>query len=150
MKVFLVEDVKNVGREGEIVSVSDGFARNFILPQKKGIQVTADNASSFARRMEKIKAREEVTQAKKSSLSDRIASLQITLRRKMHDDGKLYGAISAQEIVDVLAEHGVSIAKNQVIFDKSIKDRGVHALTIKLSSSLQPRLAVKIVPAEQA
>lgn len=147
MKIFLVEPVKNVGREGEIVSVSDGFARNFLLPQKKGIQVTPHNEATFARRLEKIKARDEVSQVKKSTLSDKIASLQITLRRKMHDDGKLYGAINAQEIADALAEHGVSIAKNQVVFDKSIKERGVHAIVIKLSSSLQPRLSVKIVAA---
>lgn len=147
MKIFLVEQVKNVGRAGEIVSVSDGFAHNFLLPQKKGIQVTPDNEAVFARRLEKLKARDEVSQVKKSTLSDKIASLQITLRRKMHDDGKLYGAINAQEIVDVLAEHGVSVAKNQVVFDKSIKERGVHAIVIKLSSSLQPRLSVKIVAA---
>ena len=148
MKIFLLEDIKNVGREGEIVSVSDGFAFNFLLPQKKGMQITPDNEANFARRLEKMKAREEVGQTKKSTLSDRIASIQLTLRRKMHDDGKLYGAISGQEIVDALSEHGVSVAKNQVIFDKSIKERGVHAVIIKLSSSLQPKLSVKIVSNE--
>lgn len=150
MKVFLLEQVKNVGREGQIVTVSDGFARNFLLPQKKGLEITPDTEANFARRLEKIKAREDITQTKRSSLSEKIASLQITLRRKMHDDGKLYGSVGAQEIVEVLAEHGVSIAKNQVVFDKSIKERGVHAIVIKLSSSLQPKLSIKIVAAEQA
>lgn len=146
MKVFLLEHVPSVGKEGDVVTVSDGFAHNFLLPRKKGIQITPSNQASFARRLEKIKAREENVQVKKSSLSDRIASIQLILKRKMHDDGKLYGALNAQEVVDALQEHGVSIAKNQVIFEKSIKERGVHAVVIKLSSSLQPKLTVKIVP----
>ncbi|MCL5436941.1 MAG: 50S ribosomal protein L9 [Candidatus Dependentiae bacterium] len=148
MKIFLLEQVKNVGGAGDIVTVSDGFARNFLLPRKKGMVVTPDNEATFARRLEKIKAREELGNVKKSSLSDRIGSLQIVLRRKMHDDGKLYGAIGGQEIADALSEHGVSIAKNQVVFDKSIKERGVHSVTIKLSASLQPKLAVKVVSNE--
>lgn len=150
MKIFLVENVQNVGKAGEVVSVSDGFARNFILPSKKGIEVTAHNESDFAKRAERLKARENTSQVKKSSLADRIESLQVTIRRKVHDDGKLYGAINTQEISDALASEGVSVAKNQVLIEKSIKARGLHSVVIKLSSSLQPRLAVKVVADNEA
>lgn len=145
MKVFLIENVQNVGKAGEVVSVSDGFARNFLLPHKKGIEITAYNEGDFAKRAERMKARESTTLVKKSSLAERIEALQVTIRRKVHDDGKLYGAISTQEISDALAGEGVSVAKNQIIIEKSIKSRGLHSVVIKLSSSLQPRLAVKVV-----
>ena len=78
-------------------------------------------------------------------LAERINSMTITLKRKMHDDGKLYGAIGASEVVDELAKEGISISKNKVLFDKSIKNKGTHAATIKLTSTLKPKIKITIV-----
>ena len=78
-------------------------------------------------------------------LAEKIKQLTVTLKRKTHDDGRLYGAISGVEIAEELAKEGVSVAKNQVEFGKSIKATGVHSVIIKLSSSLRPQLTVKIV-----
>lgn len=149
MKVFLLQNVLNVGMAGEIVKVADGFASNFLLPRKLGIQVTASNEMDFQKRLQKIEARKEVVQSKTSLLAERIKSLQLVLAYKMHDDGKLYGAVNPQDIVDALAEKGVSISKSQVLIDKSIKSKGLHSVTIKLSSTLRPLVSVKIVPEKE-
>jgi len=146
MKIFLTSDVEKVGMAGEIINVSDGFAMNYLIPRKLGIRVTARNEAEFMKRTQKIEKRQVVIQSKTSMLAEKIKSLLVTLKRKTHgDDGKLYGSVSPQEIVDLLLEKGVSIAKNQVIFDKSIKGTGAYEVTIKLSSTLKPKLSLKVV-----
>lgn len=148
MKVFLLQDVLNVGMAGEMVTVADGFATNYLLPHKLGIMVSKNNAAEFSNRLQKIEHRKEVVQSKTSMLAERIKSVVVTLKRKLHDEGKLYGSISEQEVVDALAEAGVSVTKSQVVFDKSIKAKGSYPVTIRLSSTLQPTCTVRVVSEE--
>jgi len=144
-KVFLLKDIENVGMANELVSVSDGYAQNFLFPRKLAMEVTSQNEASFSKRAKTIEKRQEVIATKTSMLAERIKSLNLTLKRKLHDDGKLYGSVNPSEIVDLLAEHGVSVAKNQIDLDKSIKAKGTYEVTIKLSSRLQPKVSVTVV-----
>ncbi len=146
MRVFLKKDVKGLGRAGEIKKVTDGFAHNFLIPQGLAVVVTADNEGQFKLRAESMEHRKEVVATKTSLLADRISSLELVLKRKMHEGNKLYGSVSAHEVVDLLAHKGVSVSKNQITFDKSIKERGTYLVTVKLSSKLQPQLTLKVVP----
>lgn len=147
MRVFLRKDVEKVGMAGEIVKVEDGFARNYLFPRDLAIEITTDNEHFYKQRAKKIEHRKEVIESKTSMLAERIKSLRLTLKRKMHDDGKLYGAVNAGEIADLVSQAaGISIKKNQVVIDKSIKAKGDYEVTIKLTSSLQPKVTVTIVP----
>lgn len=146
MKVFLLKDVEKIGMAGEIINVKDGFADNYLLPQKLAVRVTSENETSFQKKVKTIEHRKEVIASKTSLLAEKIKSLSLTLARKMHNEGKLYGSISEIEIVDALAHHGIPVSKSQVLFDKSIKEKGMYKVTIKLSSSLKPQVTVKIVP----
>lgn len=145
MKIYLLKNIERVGMAGEIIKVSDGYATNFIIPKKLGIEVHAGNEDSFKQKAKSIERRTEVIASNTSMLAEKIKSTTITLKRKLHDDGKLYGAVSAHEIVDLLADKGVSVAKNQVDISKSIKEKGVYQVTIKLSSRLQPQITLKVV-----
>jgi len=145
MKVFLFKDVEKVGIAGEIIKVTDGYATNFLFPRKLAVAVTPDNESSFKNRIKIIEKRHEVVASKTSMLAEKIKSTDLVIKRKMHDGTKLYGSISPHEIVDLLAEKGISISKSQVEFDKSIKTFGTHEVVIKLSSQLKPTLKVKVV-----
>lgn len=145
MKVFLRKDIEKVGVAGEIVKVSEGYFTNFLAPRGLATEVTADNEESFKKRAKVIEHRQEVIQSKTSMLAERIKGLKVTLTRKVHDDGKLYGSINPSEIVDVLAKQGISVAKNQVEFGKSIKSTGNHEITIKLTTKLQPKLVVHVI-----
>lgn len=145
-QVYLLKDILNVGMAGEIVGVNDGFATNFIMPRKLGIIVTEKNKAEIEGRIRKVEKRIEVIKSKTSMLAENIKALKVTVKTKIHDDGKLYGAIRPQMIVDELAKEGISIAKNMVVFNKQIKEKGTHEVTIKLSSTLQPTLTVKVVP----
>lgn len=143
--VFLLKDIKNIGKAGTIVSVAEGYATNYVLPKKLGLLVTENNKSEFDNRLSKLKNANEKAQAKTSALADKIGLLTIVLKNKIGPDGKLYGAIRPQMIVDELAKETISIGKSMVVFDKPIKEKGMHEVVIKLSSHLQPRLKVKVI-----
>jgi large subunit ribosomal protein L9 len=145
MKVYLLQDVKSVGMAGEVLKVSDGYANNFLFPRKLAVQLTAQNEQFYQTRVKAIENRKEVISTETSMLAEKIKSLKITLKRKVHDGDRLYGAIRERDIVDALAEQNIKIGPSQVLFGKSIKSVGNHTVTIKLSSRLQPELAVKII-----
>jgi len=145
MKVFLLKNVEKVGIAGEILNVSEGYAQNFLFPRKLAMKVTEGNLSFFEKRAKTVEHRKEVIETETSMLSERIKDLSITLKKKIHDDNRLYAAVNPSDIVEALAEFDIKISKSRVIFDKSIKAVGNHLVTIKLSSKLQPQLNVKIV-----
>lgn len=145
MKVFLLKDVEQFGAAGEIVSTTDGYARNFLIPRKLAVEVTPENEGSFKNRIKVIENRKSVVSTKTSLLAEKIKSLELVLKRKMHDDNKLYGSIGAHEVVDLLSQKGISISKSQVEFDKTIKSKGTYPVTIKLSSKLHPALTLKVI-----
>jgi large subunit ribosomal protein L9 len=145
MKIFLLKNVEKVGMAGEIIKAKDGYAINYLIPNKLGVAVTDANEKNFAHRAVVIDQRKEVIASKTSMLAEKIKSMTVTLKRKTHDKDKLFGSINAAEIAQALSEQGVAVTKSQVEIAKSIKAVGTHTVTIKLSSSLKPELTVKIV-----
>ena len=144
MKVYLIKDVPKLGIAREIVSVSDGYATNFILPRKLGIKLTAANEAFYKSKVIAVEHRKEVLESETSMLAEKIKATPLTIKSKVHDDGKLYGALSQHDIVDALAAKGITVSKSQVVFDKSVKKIGTHKVTIKLSSRLKPQVTVKV------
>lgn len=144
MKVYLLKDIEKVGIAGEILNVTDGYAKNFLFPRKLAVVVTDANLEFFAKRAKTVEQRKEVIETATSMLSEQIKGLVLTLQKKVHDNNRLYAAINPSDIVDLLAEKNIKISKSQVVFDKSIKEAGSHSVTIKLSSKLQPQLTLKI------
>jgi len=146
MKVFLLKDVERVGLAGEIIKVAEGYAANFLIPKKLAVEITPSNEKMYQSKIKVVEHRKEVVATKTSMLAEKISAIKLTLKRKMHDDGKLYGAVGANEVVDLLAEKGFGIGKSQVDFDKSIKEKGTYQVTIKLSSKLQSKISLTVVP----
>lgn len=145
MKVYLTQNVPQVGMAGEIINVSDGYAANFLLPRKLGVKLTPANEEFYKNKVVQVVHRKEVIETETTMVAEKIKATEIKIKCKIHDDGKLYGAISQNDIVDALEAKGITISKSQVIFDKSIKKTGTHTVTIKISSRLQPQLTVKVV-----
>lgn len=146
MKVYLQKDVEKVGLAGEIIKVEDGYARNFLFPRKLAVEITPLNESFYTKKIRQVVHRKEVLNSKTSMLAENIKAMKLTLKRKVHDDGKLYGAVNSQEIADLLGENGISVSKSQILIDKSIKTKGSHSVTVKLTSQLKPTLTVVVVP----
>ena len=148
-KVFLLSDVESVGMAGELIEVADGYASNFLFPRKLAVEVTPQNEAGFLHRVRKIEDRKAVVATKTSMLAEKVKSLKLEIAAKVQDaesaSGKLYGAVSAAEIVAALALEGVAVAKSQILFDKAIKTIGTHTVTVKLSNALQPQFSLKVV-----
>jgi large subunit ribosomal protein L9 len=145
MEVFLRKNVEKVGMAGEIVKVGDGFARNFLLPKGLAVEITLQNKDQYATKIRNVENRKEVIASQTSMFAENLNSVSITLKRKMHDDGQLYGSINASEVVDALAAKGISINKSQVEFDKSIKSKGTFKVGIKLTTKLKSIITVTVV-----
>lgn len=145
MKVFLLKDVEHVGMAEQLVEVSDGYAHNFLIPRKLAIEVTPLNEVGLVKRLKRVDQRKEVVASKTSMLAERIKSLKPTLKAKIHDNDRLYGAISEKDIAAALAELGVSITPRQVIIERKIVTKGMHPVKIKLSNTLQPTFTLKVV-----
>jgi len=144
MKVFLLKDVEKVGVAGEIIKTKEGYALNYLVPQKLGIVITPDNEAQYKNKVKVLENRKEVINTKTSMLAEKIKNLKLTLKKKIHDKDKLYGSISNQEIADLLSAEGVKVAKSQILVDKTIKTTGNFEVTVKLSNQLKPTFILKI------
>ncbi|MFH0898154.1 MAG: 50S ribosomal protein L9 [bacterium] len=145
MKVFMLKDVEKVGMAGQVIKVADGYARNYLFPNKLAVIADGKNTAFFEKRIEKQTINAQVLNSKAAMLAERIKTLHVMVKERAHDDGKLYGAVGAEEIVNLLKEKGIVINKKQVEFEKSIKSVGEYKVTIKLSSKLKPQLTLKVV-----
>lgn len=144
MEVYLRKNVEKVGMAGEIVKVGDGFARNFLFPKGLAVEITTHNKDQYIAKIRQVENRKEVIASQTSMFAETLNSVSITLKRKMHDDGQLYGSINASEVVDALAEQGISINKSQVEFNKSIKSKGTFKVEIKLTTKLRSTITVTV------
>jgi len=145
MEVYLRKDVEKIGMAGEIITVGDGFARNFLIPKGLAVEITSSNREQYLSKIRKVENRKEVIASQTSMLAEKLNSISISLKRKMHDDGQLYGSINAAEIVQALAGQGVSINKSQVDFGKSIKSKGTYKVDVKLTSRIKSTITVNII-----
>jgi len=149
MQVYLLKDVENVGIQGSIVKVSDGFADNFLVPRKLAVKINESNQAFYAEKKVKEQVAAEVLNSKVAMLAERIKTIHVSIKVRAHADGKLYGSVGADEIVELLKAKEVQINRKQVEFDKAVRKTGEHKVTIKLSSKLKPQITLKVVPLEQ-
>lgn len=148
MRVYMLKDVEKVGMARQIVKVSDGYAANFLIPRKLAIKVTDKNLDFLKQKEKKVEVDKKVLSSKIAMTAEKIRNMYVTIKEKTHDDGKLYGAVGADEVVKLLKEKGVFVNRKQVEFAKAIRTIGEHKVIIRLSSKLKPELAIKVVGKE--
>lgn len=145
MRVYLLKDVENVGMAGTMVNVSDGYAANYLFPHKLAVKVDKGQEEFFKNKIAKVAAAKEVVSTKMGMLAERIKSMHLTIKKRVHDDGKLYGSVSADELIDLLKAKDVVADRKQIVFGKTIKAVGEHAVGVKLTSKLIPEFTLKVV-----
>ena len=148
MKVILLEDVKALGKKGEIVNVNDGYARNFILPKKLGLEATGKNLNDLKLQKaneEKI-AKEQLEAAK--ALAEKIEAGKVTLQIKVGEGGRTFGSVSSKEIVHAVKEQmGYDIDKKKIQLKDAIKTLGTHIVQVKLHTKVTADLKVVVTEA---
>lgn len=148
MEVVLLEDVKALGKKGQIVKVNDGYARNFILPKKLGIEATSKNLNDL--KLQKANdsriAAEQLQAAR--DLAESLAGKSVTLSIKAGEGGRAFGSVSSKEIAKAIADQlGIDIDKKKMILPEPLKTFGTHEVPIKLHKEVTGKLAVKVVEA---
>ena len=145
MKVILLQDVKGKGKKGQMLEVSDGYARNFMLPKKMAIEATADAVNTM--RMNDKAAAEKAARERAEALeiSRKLRELTLTVTAKGGGAGRLFGSVTNQEIADALkAKSGIALDKRKIVVSDPIKSVGTYTVTCKLGYEISAPLTVKI------
>ena len=148
MKVILQQDVKGQGKKGQLVDVSDGYARNFLLPKKLAVIATAENLNTMKQQEKARKAQQAAEKAEAEALSKKLESLTVKVAAKAGEGGRLFGAVTAKEISECLAQqHGLNIAKTKLVLDEPIKACGGYKIKAKLGYEIVGTGNVMVVEA---
>ena len=145
MKIILLDDVTKVGRRGDVREVSDGYARNYLIPKKLALSATAGNLKNLDHIKTQQDAKASRIKADAEALRDRIEGLVYEERRQASEEGKLFGSVTAQDIVDFLTQHTIQVERRRVTLDEPIKTLGETLVTIRLHQDVTARLRVNIV-----
>jgi len=144
MKVILSKDVDKLGKIGDVVTVKEGFARNFLMPQKKAYLATSENLKKIEYEKAKREAVAKAAKAKAQEFADKLSGLSVTVNVEVNDIDKLYGAISEAEVVAALKEEGHEIDKKNIIFEKPIEELGIFEVGIKVHPEVIAKIRVWI------
>ena len=148
MQVILLERVEKLGQMGDEVRVKDGFARNFLLPQKKALRANKTNREYFQTQRAQLEARNLERKSDAEKVSVRLDGKSFTLLRQAGDRGQLYGSVSPRDIAAAMSEGGFSVDRTQVALDKPIKEIGKHAISVVLHPEVRVKVAVVVARTE--
>lgn len=148
MKIILLQDEKKLGKKGDIIEASDGFARNFILPKKIGVEATPKNMNDLKLQ----KANEDKIAAEQLAAAQKLAEVLsekiVTVTMKAGTGGKSFGSVSSKEIAEALkAQHGIELDKKKIQLGESLKNFGSYEVAVKLHTKVTGKFTVKITEA---
>ncbi len=144
MEVILLERIEKLGQMGDVVKVKDGFARNFLLPQKKALRASENNLSYFEKERVVLEAKNLEQKQEAENILEKLDNLNLIILRQAGETGQLYGSVSTTDIKKSLDEKGFIVEKNQIKLDKPIKELGIHSTNIKLHPEVQATISLII------
>src|SRR5581483_7000256 len=144
MQVILLERIGRLGQMGDVVTVKDGYARNFLLPQGKALRATEANRKRFEREKSQLEARNLELKTEAEAVSRKLDGQSFVILRQAGDSGQLYGSVSTRDIAEALTAGGFSIERRQVMLDRPIKSLGLHELRIALHPEVLPHVTINV------
>ena len=141
MQVILLERIGRLGQMGDVVNVKDGYARNFLLPQKKALRATPENLARFEKDRGQLEARDLELKKEAEAVAAKLTGKTFLAIRQAGDTGQLYGSVTSRDIAEVVTAGGFSIDRRQIVLDKPIKTLGLHATRI----ALHPEVIVQVI-----
>ena len=132
MQVILLERIGRLGQMGDVVNVKNGYARNFLLPQKKALRATEDNLARFEGQRAQLEARDLELKKEAEAVAGKLQGKTFLAIRQAGDTGQLYGSVTTRDIVEIVTAGGFSIDRRQAVLDKPIKTLGLHAIRVAL------------------
>lgn len=151
MDVILLERVAKLGQMGEVVSVKDGYARNYLLPQKKALWASPENISAFEAQKAQLEAHNLETKKEAESLAEKLEGETFIVIRSASDAGALYGSVTTRDAADAATEAGFSVDRKQVQLLRPIKELGIHTLSVVLHPEVEVEISLNVArSAEEA
>ena len=144
MQVILLERIGRLGQMGDVVTVKDGFARNFLLPQGKALRATKANRERFEKERAQLEARNLELKSEAGAVADKLQGQSFIIIRQAGDSGQLYGSVTTRDISTAVTEGGFSIERRQVMLDRPIKTLGLHDVRIGLHAEVEPRVTINV------
>jgi large subunit ribosomal protein L9 len=144
MQIILLERIGRLGQMGDVVTVKDGFVRNFLLPQGKALRATEANRKRFERDRAQLEARDLELKSEAQAVQGKLGGKSFIVIRQAGDTGQLYGSVSTRDIAAAVTEGGFSIERRQVMLDRPIKTLGLHEVRVQLHAEVEPRITVNV------
>jgi large subunit ribosomal protein L9 len=145
MKVILQEEVKNLGKMGDVVNVADGYARNFLIPKKLGVEANVKNIRALDHEKRKIEEKAKRIRHDAQGLAERLGSLTLTLSAKAGEEERLFGSITTMDIAEALKKEGFDIDRKRILLDEPIKRLGAYTVGIKIHPEVTTQVQVSII-----
>jgi len=141
MKVILLKDIKGTGKKDQILEVSDGFGRNYLLPRKLAVEATSEALNSIEKSKSAAKHREDVKKNEAETAARELKGKTVTVKVRAGENGRLYGSITTQEIADALkAQHGVELDKRKIELDEKVTSVGQTTITLKMYAGVATKM----------
>lgn len=145
MKVILKEDVKNLGSMGQVVTVADGFARNFLVPKGLAVEASSKNIKALEHAKRVIQEKAQKAKDAMRELADKLSGFTLVIKAKAGEEGKLFGSVTSMDIAEQLKQEGYDIDRKKISLEEPIKRLGSYAVTIRLHPEVDARVNVQVV-----
>jgi large subunit ribosomal protein L9 len=147
--LILLERVEKLGQMGQLVKVKPGYARNYLLPQKKAMRATKDNLAYFDTQRAQLEATNLQRKAEASQVAEKMTDVTVVLIRQAGETGQLYGSVAARDIADAVTEAGFTVDKRQIVLDRPIKTLGMHPVRVMLHPEVSVTVAANVAQSEE-
>ncbi len=144
MDVVLLERVAKLGQMGDVVSVKQGYARNFLLPQGKALRATKDNLAQFENQRAQLEAQNLESKKEADAVAAKLDGQQFIVIRSASDSGSLYGSVSARDASDAATAEGFTVDRKQIVLDKPVKELGLHVMTVVLHPEVEAKITINV------
>ncbi|MBE0426063.1 MAG: 50S ribosomal protein L9 [Nitrospirae bacterium] len=145
MKVILKEDVKKLGNMGQVVDVSDGYARNYLVPRGLAVEASTKNIKSLEHEKRMIIEKAKKIRNSAQELADRISQMNLVIKAKAGEEGKLFGSVTSMDISELLKKEGIEVDKKKIFIDEQIKRLGTYSVNIKFHPGVSTQLNIQVV-----
>ncbi len=144
MDVILLERVESLGQMGEVVTVKNGYARNFLLPQKKALRASKESLAYFETQKAQLEAQNLQRKSEAETIGESMTGITVILIRQAGDTGQLYGSVSSRDVAEAVTDSGSTIDRRQVLLEKPIKELGLHEISLRLHPEVDIGITVNV------
>jgi len=149
VELILLERVENLGQMGQVVKVRPGFARNYLLPQKKALRATKANLAYFDKQRAQLEAQNLKRKGEAEEVAKKLDGVSVVLVRQAGESGQLYGSVSARDVADAITAAGFTVEKRQVVLDKQLKTLGLHKVRVILHPEVSVSVTANVAQSEE-